>query len=63
MKIEWVKTTIVVWTRGAHNIITEFPVIAQVYCVIHTGFVSQKLLQVAVNYLYRLSNPPRNVHK
>ena len=39
------------WSRGTRDIVTEFQVIAQIYRVIHSGFVSQKLLQVAITYL------------
>ena len=49
MKIEALVTPqLLFWTRGTDDIITESQVIAQVYCVIHSGFVSQKLLQVLV---------------
>ena len=50
---------VVVWTRDTLDIDTESQVIAQIYHVIHSGFVSQKLLQVAVNCIYRTSDPPR----
>ena len=45
--------------RGTHDIVTESQVIAKVYHVIHSGFVSQTLLQVAANCLFRASDPPR----
>ena len=40
-----------IWTHGTRDIVTESQVIAKIYRVIHSGFVSQKLLQIAVNGL------------
>ena len=36
------------WPRGIHDIVTEIQIMAQVCHVIHSGFVSQNLLQEAV---------------
>ena len=40
-----------VWTRGTWDFVTELEVIAQLYRVIHYGFVAQNLLQVAVHLI------------
>ena len=41
-----------------HDIVTEHQIIKQVYCAVHSGFVIQKLVQIAVSCLYCTSNPP-----
>ena len=50
----------IVWTQGAYDAVTES---VHVSCVVHSGFVSQKLFQVAVSCLYHTSDPLRNVCK
>ena len=36
-----------------HDVATEPQLTVQVYRVVHSGLVSQKLVQIAVNCLYR----------
>ena len=43
-KIKGLVTTIVILNLRAHDFVTEFVAIDQVYRVIHSGFVSQELL-------------------
>ena len=62
MKIEWLITTIVILDPRyvhTHDIVIESQVVAQVYRVIRSDFVTHKLLQVVVNCLCRVSDPPR----
>ena len=50
------------WFGPAVHVIL-LQVIAQIYCVIHSGFVSQKLLRVAVNCLHILHiRSTQNIH-
>ena len=46
-----------VFACDGHDIATEPLVTVPVYCVLHSGFVLQKLVQVAVSCLCRTSNP------
>ena len=62
MKIEWLITTIVIIDPQhvhTHDIVIESQVVAKNYHVIRSDFVTQKLLQVAVNCLCHTSDPPR----
>ena len=62
MKIEWLITTIVILDPRyvhTHDIVIESQVVAQVYRVIRSDFVTHKLLQVVVNCLCRASDPLR----
>ena len=47
-----------VWARTTHDIVTQSQIIAQIYRVIHSGHLSQKLLQVVVHSLYHTADPP-----
>ena len=61
MKIEWlVAANCGLNPHDTHDIVTESQVIDQMYSdVIHSGFVSRKLLQVAVNCLCLTSDLPK----
>ena len=65
MKMEWLVTIIIIGPTVdmTHDIVTESQAIVKVSSVVHSGFVSQKLLQVAENCLWRTSDPPKNIHK